>query len=31
MEQYLTGKLSPESEAKVKDIRERAIYYDEKR
>ncbi|MBR5803174.1 MAG: penicillin-binding protein 2 [Bacteroidaceae bacterium] len=31
MEQYLTGKLSPESEAKVKDIRRQAIHYDEKR
>lgn len=31
MEQYLTGGLSPESQVKVKDIRGRAIYYNEKR
>ncbi len=31
MEQYLTGGLSPESQAKVEDIRKRAIYYDDKR
>ena len=31
MEQYLTGGLSPESQAKAEDIRKRAIYYDDKR
>lgn len=31
MEQYLNGKLSPESQAKVEYIRERAIYYDTER
>ena len=31
MEQYINGELSPESQAKVDYIRERAIYYDDKR
>ena len=31
MEQYLTGGLSPESQAKAEDIRRQAIHYDEKR
>lgn len=31
MEQYPTGGLSPESQAKAEDIRKRAIYYDDKR
>lgn len=31
MEQYINGELSPESQAKVNDIRQRTIYYDDKR
>jgi penicillin-binding protein 2 len=31
MEQYINGELSPESQAKVDYIRERPIYYDDKR
>lgn len=31
MEQYINGTLSPESQAKVNDIRQRTIYYDDKR
>ncbi len=31
MEQYINGELSPESQAKVDYIRERQIYYDDKR
>ena len=31
MEQYINGELSPESQTKVDYIRERPIYYDDKR